>query len=485
MSLKRFVKDTAIYGVATVLPRIINFLLLALFTSSLNTGQFSDASVFWIYAAFFNILLTYGMETSFFRLYTKLDKDPKVLNTAFTSILVTSLIALAVLLVFKVQIAHLLKDDVVHFSFLLWIIIFDTIMVIPYAYLRVTNRPVRFAFYRISNVLINLIIILFLFLLLPYLENKLIVRTDVILKYFNNSSKVIYIFIANLVASATTLLMFAPIISKFKLSIDKKLLTKMLKYGLPIMIAGFAYVINENIDKIMIRNMLGKDIMGAYSAVYKIGTIMALFITAFRLGAEPFFFSQSKENDAKQKYAKILLWFTIVGTVFYVVIVANMDTIASIFIRQKAYYSAISIVPVILIANLMLGIYFNLAIWYKLTDRTKFGMYFSIIGSIITLVLNFVFIPKIGFMASAWATVAAYSTMAVLSYLIGRKYYPINYNIKKIVFYLILSMILSYTIFTYYYDSFFVKNTILIAYVLLIFTLERKTFYSVSKKVEI
>ncbi len=474
MSLKRFAKDTAIYGIATVLPRIINILLLGLFTKNLSTGQFSEATDYWIFASLFNVILTYGMETSFFRFFTKLKNDKRVLNTAFTSILITSLVALSLLLIFKSQLSVFLNIKTTHLSFLIWITILDTLVVIPYAYLRVINRPVRFAFYKISNVLINLIVIVFLFVALPVFEQNNFLQKDLILAYFNSDSKVIFIFIANFFASLVTLLLFLPIILKINLSINKSLLKQLLTYGLPIMIAGLAYVINENIDKLMIKHFLDRNTMGAYSATYKIGAIMTLFITAFRLGAEPFFFSQSDKKDAKQKYAKILLLFTIAGAFFYVAIVANMDIIASIFIKQKEYYSTIAIVPVILLANFLLGIYFNLAIWYKLTDRTKFGMYFSVFGALVTLVFNYIMIPKIGFMAAAWATVAAYGSMAVASFAFGKQYYPINYNIKKILFYLFSSAVLSYVIFTNFYEDFLVKNSILAGYGLLIIFLERK-----------
>jgi len=478
MSLKRFVKDTAIYGIATVLPRVITVLLVGLFTHHLKTNQFSEATEFWIFAALFNVLLTYGMETAFFRFFTKLKEDKKVISTAFTSILTTSLIALVLLLSFRIELSSILQiNNVTYITFLILITIIDTIVVIPYAYLRVTNRPIRFAFYKIFNVLIYLFVIILLFEILPAIN-----KSQLFDNYFSVNSKVTYIFISQLIASSITLFLFVPTLSRIKIGIDKKILKQMLIYSLPIMIAGVAYIINENADKILIKNMLGKDTMGAYGASYKIGVFMTLFITAFRLGAEPFFFNQSKEKDAKQKYATILLWFTIVGAVFYVAIVANMDIIASILLRQKDYYSAIGIVPIILLANLMLGIYHNLAVWYKLTDRTKYGMYLSIFGAIITIVLNIIFIPKIGIMASAWATVAAYGSMMITSYFIGRKYYFVPYKVGKIMLYLGVSTVLSFIIFNYFYDYFFIKNLIVLAFIALISIIEKKEIKQIIKK---
>jgi len=477
MSLKRFAKDTAIYGIATVLPRVINILLLRLFTDEMKTAQFSDATYFWIFASFFNVILTYGMETAFFRFFTKLNKDKKVINTAFTSILISSFIFLSIILLFRNNIAGILDFNVKYFTIMVWVTILDTLIVIPYAFLRVTNRPVRFAFYKISNIFLYVIAIIFFFKLLPYLTNY----NSNFGAFFQNNNNAVYIFYSTLFASAMTFLLFLPVIKKFKLSIDKNIWFKMLKYGLPIMIAGIAYIINENLDKYLLRRMISPDVMGAYAATYKIGVFMTLYITAFRLGAEPFFFSHSKEHDAKQKYAKILLWFTIVGSVFYVFIVSYMDLISSFFIRKPEYFITISIVPIILIANLMLGIYYNLTIWYKLTDRTKFGMYLSILGAIITITINIVLIPIYGFMASAWATLIAYSTMTVVSYLLGRKYYKVPYNLGKIIFYLVLSSIFSFVIFNYFYNDLIIKTGIFLIFIATVLILEKKELIQIIK----
>ena len=470
MSLKKFAKDTAIYGIATVLPRIINILLLRLFTNEMKTAQFSDATYFWIFASFFNVILTYGMETAFFRFFTKLNKNKRVINTAFTSILISSVAFLSLILLFRFNIAHILDFNVRYFTIMVWVTILDTLIVIPYAYLRVTNRPIRFAFYKISNILLYVIAIIFFFKFLPFIADK---NPD-FGAFFQNDNNAVYIFYSTLFASAMTFILFLPIIKNFKLNIDKSIWLKMIKYGLPIMIAGMAYIINENLDKYLLRRMVGPDIMGAYAATYKIGVFMTLYITAFRLGAEPFFFSHSKVQDAKQKYAKILLWFTIVGSVFYVFIVAYMDLISSFFIRKPEYFITISIVPIILIANLMLGIYYNLTIWYKLTDRTRFGMYLSILGAIITILINVLLIPVYGFIASAWATLFAYGTMTIVSYLLGRKYYKVPYKTGKIILYLVLSSIFSFVIFNYFYHDLIIKTGIFLLYLTLLFILERK-----------
>ncbi len=478
MSLKRFVKDTAVYGIATILPRVINILLLRLFTDEMKTAQFSDATYFWIFASFFNVLLTYGMETSFFRFFTKLNNNKKVLNTAFSSILISSFIFLAIILFFRSQIAGVLEFDVKYFTIMVWVTFLDTMVVIPYAYLRVTNQPVRFAFYKLANIFLYVIAIIFFFKLLPYLKDI----NPNLSSLFQSNKNAVFIFYSNFFASAMILVLFVPILKNFRFDIDKKLWKQMMRYGIPIMVAGLAYIINENLDKYLIRRMLSREIMGAYAATYKIGVFMSLYITAFRLGAEPFFFSQSREHDAKQKYATILLWFTIVGSIFYVFVVAYMDIISSFFIRKQEYLITLAIVPVILLANLLLGIYYNLTIWYKLTDKTRFGMYLSVFGAIITILINILLIPVIGFMAAAWATVAAYGSMAIVSYFLGKKYFPIDYDIKKIVFYLLTSSLLSYLIFKYFYDDLIIKTLIFTGYGLLIILLERRSFVKMMLK---
>ena len=481
MSLKKFAKDTAIYGVATILPRIISVLLLGLFTFEMRNSQFSDATDFWIFASFFNVLLTYGMETSFFRFFTRLNQDKKVISTSFTAILVSSILFLIIMLIFSNPISDFLKIKSLYFSILVFVTVLDTIAVIPFAYLRVTNRPVRFAFIKILNILIYLVCIIFFFKGLNYFFSFDPNNQSVLNSFLSPENKAIYIFIATLLASLITIVFFIPLFSKIKLSIDKKLLFDMLKYGYPIMIAGIAYVINENLDKFLLKRMLSDEIMGSYAATYKIGTFMALYITAFRLGAEPFFFSQSGQKDAKAKYASILLWFTIVGSVFFVGVMAYMDIISGIFIRREEYFTTIAIVPVILAADLMLGIYHNLSVWYKVTDRTKFGMYISIFGAVTTIVLNIIFIPTIGFMAAAWATFAAYGSMAVISYIYGLKYYPVPYKTGKIVFYVVSSTVTAFGIFYLFYDNFLIKNAILLGYIIMVYILERENLKNILR----
>ncbi|MCF6223651.1 MAG: polysaccharide biosynthesis C-terminal domain-containing protein [Flavobacteriaceae bacterium] len=448
-TLKRFLKDTIIYGIAAVLPRAINIILVKLHTNSLSSDKYAENTIYFVYAAYFNALLTYGMETAFFRFFTKEKNKGKVISTSFISILFTTLLFLIITLYYSESIASFLGfTNPLYFQILILVTVFDTLVVIPYAYLRVSNRPIKFAFFKILNISIYAFFNLYFLAYIPYaLKNKKYVP-QLILDHFDQNVLVVYIFIASLIASATTFILLLPIVLKLKWSFDKKLLYKMLNYGLPILISSIAYVTNENLDKLLIDKYLGKEQMGIYAASYKLGVFMTLFILAFRLGAEPFFFNKANDKNAKEIYAKILVWFTIIGTFFMLIIIVFIDNFANILLGKEEYFQALFIVPIILLANLFLGIYYNLSVWFKLTDKTKYGMYFSLVGAIITIWINIVFIPKIGFMASAIATLSAYFFMTIASYYYGKKHYTIPYNIKKIFTYIMLSIGLSYFSFT-------------------------------------
>ncbi|WP_152285929.1 lipopolysaccharide biosynthesis protein [Flavicella marina] len=471
-TFKRFFKDTIIYGIAAVLPKAINVLLVRLHTSSLTTSEYSVNTSFYVWAAYFNILLTYGMETAFFRFFNSEKEKGKVVSTAFISILTTSIVALIGLQLFSDAIATFLGfSKPLYFSLLVWISILDTLIVIPFAYLRVKGLSKNYTLFRVLNIGIYAFFNLFF---LWYLPKNFYSLPNILESIYQPNFKEGYIFIANLIASAVTFLCVLPLIIKFDFSFDKFLFKKMIRYAWPILIAGLAYTTNENLDKLLLEDWLGKDIMGAYAGAYKIGVIMSLFIMAFRLGAEPFFFNQADKKNAKTSYAIILKWFVIIGVVFVVSIVAYIDFIASIFLGSDEYFMALSIVPIILIANLFLGIYNNLSIWYKLTDKTRFGMYISVIGAVITIAMLFILIPKIGFIGAAWATVTAYGSMLLISYLLGRKFYPVPYDIKRISLYLLLCIGISSISFMHFKGAFLINTAFIISLIGLIAFLEQK-----------
>lgn len=472
--LQKFFKDTIIYGLAIVLPRLINFLLVRLHTDVLPNEGYSENTEFYIVAAFFNVVLTYGLETSFFRFFSKHKEKDKVMSTALISIMLSTFVFGVLLFIFRDVISQTLRINTEFYNLLVAITLIDTLVVIPFAYLRVTGKPVKFAALKLINVLIIVVLNILLLSTTYGLES---LRT-----LFKVNNPVEYIFIANLIASGFILLMVLPYIFKVKLQFDAKIFKQLLNYGLPIMVAGLAFVINENLDKWLLPVYEGKYINGAYSACYKLAVFMTLFIQAFRMGAEPFFFNHSEEKNAKQTYATILKYFTIVGTLGLIIITVYIDVIRPIFIGNESYLLALDIVPIVLLANLCLGIYHNLSIWYKLTDNTRFGMYISIIGAVITVGVNLIFIPKIGFMACAYATLTAYGLMMLISYILGKKYYPVPYDIPRISLYLFGGTLISFLSYYTFDRNILIGTVFLLAFIFMVYLLEKKDLKQLLKR---
>ncbi len=468
-SLQRFFKDTIIYGIAAVLPRAINILLTKLHTTTLESDKYADNTWYFVFAAYFIALLSFGMETAFFRFFSKEKVKGAIVSTSFITLLFSTIVFLTVLLAFNNYFAALLGfSNPTHLRILTFVTALDLLVVIPYAYLRVTNRPLKFTFFKIINILIYAFINLFFLWFVPYALKNNISLPRFITNSYHTTPKVIYIFIANLIASFITFLLLLPYIFKFKFDFDKKVFRKMMRYGLPIMVGSLAYVTNENLDKLLLGDMLGKEQMGIYAACYKLGVFMTLYIMAFRLGAEPFFFNHADKKNAKETYANILTWFTIIGALFLLIVVVYINLFAGILLGKPEYYEALAIVPVILLANLFLGIYNNLSVWYKLTDNTKYGMYFSIFGAVLTIIFNIIFIPKIGFMASAWATLIAYGGMMFISYFYGKKYYKVPYNVGKVFLYILISVGLSFLSYYYFKENYVISTVFILLFIVFI-----------------
>ena len=462
--LQRFFKDTIIYGLAIVLPRLINFLLTRLYTDVLPNESFSTNTVFYVYAAFFNVVFTYGMETAFFRFFSKYDDKNKVLSTALITVSTSTILIGILLFLCDHQLAYLMSIDLLSYRILISITLLETLIVIPFAYLRVTGRPIRFAIVKLTNVFIIVgLNILFLS------ENF---QSETLRKLFNVDNDVVYIFIANLIASICILILMLPYFFKSKLQFDFIVLKGLLRYGWPIMVAGVAFVINENFDKWFLDDQ-DKFVNGAYSACYKIAVFMTLFVTAFKMGAEPFFFNHAKSENAKENYATILKYFTIVGAIGLLIITVYIDVIKELIIKNDSYLLALDIVPVILLANLCLGIYHNLSIWYKLTDKTRYGMYISIFGAVITISIILTFTPTYGFIACAYATLCAYGSMMLISYFLGRQHYPVPYQIKQIGLYLGVASVFSFLAFYQFDRNIYIGTLFLIVFLGLVLFLER------------
>ena len=354
-----------------------------------------------------------------------------------------------------------------YFNLLVGVLALDTLVVVPFAYLRATGRPIKFTAIKLSNIVVYVLLNFFFLWAIPKFGWQF--------SFYDKTDLVQYIFVANLAASVLTLLLLSPYFFKTKLEFNTTIFKQLLNYGWPIMVAGLAYVINENFDKWLLPELLGKNINGAYSGCYKIAVFMTIFIQGFRLGAEPFFFNHAKEQNAKQTYAAIMKYFVIFGSFMLVFIVAYLDVFKELIVRDEAYWIAIDIVPIVLLANLFLGMYFNLAIWYKLTDKTRYGMYISVFGALITIAFNYYMIPKIGFMASAWATLAAYGVMMITSYLLGRKHYPVPYNISNIFTYLFVAVVLATIAYTnlLFKPNYYISTVCVFVFLGVVFLLEK------------
>lgn len=421
---------------------MLSFLLVRLYTDYLPNKEYGEVSVIFSYLVFFNVVLSYGMETAFFRFYSKEEDKNKVISTSTISLFWSTIGFLALFLLFRNNLALWSKINVEYIVFTIWILALDALAIIPFSKIRAESRPIKYTVIKISNVVINLLLNIFFLAFLPNWaanSDNMFIQT-----IYHEDFQIGYIFVSNLIASLFTLLFVLPDYFKIKWQFDIDLWKKMMQYSLPILVAGIAFAINEHFDKILLDWMqVDMADIGAYSACYKIGMFMVLFRTAYTLGIEPFFFSHAKNENAPQTYATITKYFVIFGSFICLGVIVFADILKLILVNNQSYWSAMNIVPLIVLANFFLGIYTNLSVWYKLIDKTRVGAYISIVGALVTLILNLLLIPMISYMGSAIATILAYGTMMFISYYMGQKKYPIPYDKKSIFTYLGLSVVLS------------------------------------------
>lgn len=464
---------------------MLSFLLVRLHTDESvlkSVADYGDVSLIYSYFVLFNVILAYGMETAFFRFFHKEDNKAKVVGTSSISLIVSSVLFFVLALAFQNQIANVIDIKAEYINLVIWILLLDALVIIPFAWLRANAKPIKYAFIKILNVAINLGLNLFLLLWLKDLATE----SSLLASIYRPNFEINYIFIANLVASAVTLLIMLPFYFKITYTFNTNLWKQMIRYAFPVLIAGVAFSINETFDRILLDKLLPENIakteIGMYSACYKLGMFMTLFVTAYKLGVEPFFFSHANTENPKKNYARVLEYFVIFGSVILLGVVVFADVLKVILIGDEAYWQAMLIVPIILLANLCLGIYHNLSVWYKITDRTKFGAYISVFGAFLTLLLNIWLIPKISYIGSALATLAAYASMMMISYYFGKKYYPIPYNLKKISVYLLLSIGLSAITFYGFRGNYVVGISALIVFLGLVFQLEKNDLRKLLKQ---
>lgn len=473
---KNLFKQTAIYGLATVIPRMFSFLLVPLYTDLLPKAEYGKVSIIFAYMIFFNVILAYGMETAFFRFYNKETNKNSVVETTSISIFWTSLAFLFVSLLFRNTLSLWSRIDEQYISYTIWILVLDALVIVPFSKLRVNQQPVKYAIIKIGNVAVNLFLNLFFLSYLPAIAES---NPDSVLRsLYLEDFQIGYIFVSNIVASLLTFILLSPNYFKLKWHFDYSLWKRMMKYGMPIMVAGIAFAINDQFDKILLGYLLPPDIadaeVGVYSACYKLGLFMVLYRTAYTLGIEPFFFSHSDSQDAPQTYATITKYFVIFGSFILLSVIVFADVLKVIMIQDESYWEAMKVVPLIILANFFLGIYTNLSVWYKLIDKTHIGAYISIVGAIITLAVNYLLIPTMSYYGSAIATIAAYGSMMSISYYFGNKYYPIPYDTNKIFMYLLISVGFSAVSFYGFRENYYVGITLLLVFMYFIYHNEKE-----------
>ncbi len=446
--IKQLASQTAWYGLSNIIGRFINYLLTPLLTSIYAPAAFGDISLLFAIAAFLNIIFTYGMETSYFR-FIQLEDEKKVFNNAFSSLLITTVLFSAMLILPAPSIAKYLQLEG-HEEYILLVIgivALDTFAVLPFSKLRHEGRPKKFALIKISNILINVsLVIFFLHICKPAFENG---ENNFWSALYSPSIGIGYVFVAQLIASGITLLLLFKEFKSYQIDINPDLIKNILLYSSPLIIVGFGGMINETIDRLMIVQRFdgtaeaAKAANGIYSANNKLAILIVIFIQTFRMGAEPFFFKTSSNEDAKITYARIMNLFVIACCCCFLAVVLYLD-IWKYFMgvhKNPAYAEGLFIVPMLMISKIFLGVYYNLSIWYKLTNKNMMGAVITIIGAFITIVVNYAFIPTLGYLASAIANLACYGIMMLISIWLGNKYYPVPYNWMKSFGYLLLACV--------------------------------------------
>ena len=468
--LKKLASQTAIYGLSSVIGRLLNYLLVPLYTRYFLPAEYGVVTELYAYVTFLVIMLTYGFESAFFNFTKKEDNKEKVYSTAMFSLLFSSVIFIILSIIYSNSISEWMGYGIEsrYVQYFAVIIGLDAISSISFAKLREEEKATRFAVIRLINIFVNIGLNIFFIVYKGFGFDILGVEC---------SGGIEYIFIANLISSIITILLLSPEMFRSKFNFDTKLWKKMAIYAFPLLIAGLAGMTNETIDRILLKKLLpnpeiAASELGLYGAFYKLSIIMTLFIQTFRYAAEPFFFSQHKSNDNKKVYADVMKYFTIIMIVIFLGVTIFYDFVIGFLGESYHDERGFLVVSILLLANLFLGIFYNLSIWYKLTEKTKYGAYLSIFGAIITLTLNFVLIPIIGFIGSAIATLACYFSMTVASYFIGRKHFPIPYNLKTIGLY-IFNMLCIYFVIYFYPENIIINRLLLVGFVIFVYLTEK------------
>ena len=445
-NLRNLVKDTAIYGISSIAGRFINYLLVPIQTAAFAAGggEYGVVTNIYAYTALLMVILTYGMETTFFRFINKTEDDPmRVYSTVLVSVGVSSLLFVIAVFALLPQIAGFMKypDHPDWVAVMFVCVAIDAFKCIPFAYLRYQKRAIKFAGLQLVNIILNIILNLTYLIVLPALRlNPFGLYDD---KFTLNVGMVFYI---NLVCTAVVVVCFWHELTGFRYRFDRALWGKMMRYAWPLLILGIAGILNQTLDKIIFPYLYTgadeKAQLGIYGAATKIAMIMAMITQAFRYAYEPFVFGKAKDRDSRDTYAKAMKYFVIFTLLAFLAVIGYMDILRYV-IRDRSYWPGLRVVPIVMAAEIMMGIYFNLSFWYKLIDKTIYGAWFSGAGCLVLVVVNVVFVPRYSYMACAWGGVAGYGTAMLLSYFVGQKKYPIDYPVKEMMVYVALTAVLT------------------------------------------
>ncbi|TVT37791.1 oligosaccharide flippase family protein [Hymenobacter setariae] len=453
---KKLASQTAIYGVSSIVGRVLSYLLVPIYTAHFAAAEYGIVTGLYAYVSFLNVVFTYGLETTFFRFANRPGQDRRELYNRTLSLLLLSSVVLTLLLALLARpLLGLLDLPPGHEEYARWVALilgFDAIAALPFARLRLENKARKFAAIRLTNILLYVGLNLFFVVLCPYVmqsssTNLLAGLRPLVAAVYNPSLGVGYVFLSNLAASALTLLLLGRELLDFRFRWpDLSFLRPLLAYALPLMLMGLAGMVNETLDRILLPRWLPENFypglsrlgaVGVYGACYKLSIFMSLVIQAFRYAAEPFFFSQSTEKNSPATFALVLKWFTLCCAFIFVGISLNLSWVGPLFLRRPVYLTGLDVVPILLLANLFLGVYYNLSVWFKLTDKTYYGTYIGAAGAVLTIALNFVLIPVLGYTGSAWATLACYFLMAALCWWLGERHFPVPYPVGRLLLWLL------------------------------------------------
>lgn len=442
--IRKLAGQTVIYGFGTVVPRFLNYALLTPFyTYILGREQYGVVTELYAWMVLALVILTYGMETTYFRFAGKKAPAETVYSTALVSLFSTSAFFIMAVSLFITPVSGFLgyEKHPEYIRMFSWIVAIDAFSAIPFAWLRNNNRARTFSLLKIINVAVTVVTVFFFLKTAPAMAER---GSELILRIYNPEMQVGYVFVANLAGSAVTLLLLLPYVIRIRPSFDRKLLGKMLSYSWPLLVGGMAGSLNEVLDKILLRRLIGGEeglaTVGLYGAGYKVGVLMSLFIQMYRFAAEPYFFEKAGSKEAKETYAVTMKYFVITALILFLGI--NLYIEALQIIIGPIFRESLVVVPIVSMGYLLLGIFINQSIWYKVDDRTIYGAWITLAGAAVTIAVNLLFVPRFGYIAAAWAHVACYMTMVVLSYAVGMKYYPIKYETLKIVLYIALAVTL-------------------------------------------